>query len=312
MMARRQRHGVAILMALLVVALAGGVLGVCARRSAQSALAAGEDLQQLQLRWAGIGIREVILPQLPGLLERARRPHEEPALSTELALTLGCLDVRVLIADEQAKANVNTLGSQMDDASLAQTLQQLQAMSHQPLAVEIRAAARATRRPTLARPSASAAQSSNPRRARSSGPGQIAPTGDGRFVSFDQFIRFDHPRRLLVDPARSLAGQITCWGDGRINWHVADEPALRAVLGNLLSGAQVRKLMDLRRKPDLKAGQAIAELALTKEKAEAVAALLADQSQCHSAWVVLSNRQRQWYRLYVTQGEGGRQWSYAW
>jgi len=284
MTTRRRQRGVALLMALLVVALVGGVLAVCARRSAQAALAAGEDLQQLQVRWAMISARQVLLPRCPELLDQVKVEHQPWPRLRAVKLAMGRLDLELVVADEQAKANLNLLARQMDDPSLLQVLQEFQGMCHQPLGIELSAPAAGSRIPP-----------------------------EDRFASYEQFIRFDHPRQLLADLETSLVGQVSCWGDGRLNWHKSTELAMKTVLSRHLSAAQIRKLLDLRQRDGLGAKMAIRELTLPKEKAQAVAELLTDGSDCHSLWVVAQDPQRQWHRLLVTQGSrGGREWTFAW
>jgi hypothetical protein len=202
------------------------------------------------------------------------------------------LEFHLVIGDEQAKANVNTLARRIGQMGLAASLNDLQADRRNALAVQLR--------PTKADGSPSSVLARE-------------------YSSLDQVLAYRHPSELvdLDAPEESPSARITCWGSGRLNFKRAELVVMQEVLAGLLTATQLYDLDQFRRKePDCTLQEAIRHLKLSREQVALVASALTDCSYCHSLWLVAEGRSRRWYRLYVCQeddaGANLRQQAFAW
>src|SRR5690349_6208254 len=108
-------------MTLVLIAITGLLLAGLARRSMQLALDAAEAQQELQRRWGGITCQRYAFKHADRLLsEPAVAIDDQNALPptrlkyASFQLELGGVRFDLLLADENAKANLNTIYERRD------------------------------------------------------------------------------------------------------------------------------------------------------------------------------------------------------
>ena len=267
-------------MALLVIALAGVIMAATARRSCLEAVAANTALEDLRRRWGALSLQRALADRCEEMILAAEAAGEirieGPVTRVEHRLKLAGMDWRLVVADEQAKANVNAIHLRQGDAGVRAALTQL-------LGADLAGSAVALR-PTPA---------TDPRRKQTRPYGSLGQVFDG-----------DWAGGLLRPPDSRPAGidRITCWGDGRINLRRACPEALRAATVGALDETQVGKLLAMREDiPGLSLSEALDRLELTRRQRAAAEAVLTGRSGCHSLWIVGRTSQRQWRRLVVVE-----------
>jgi type II secretory pathway component PulK len=281
-------------MALMVLVVAGVMLAAMARQSCQEALLAGAAREQLQARWGSRGLQAAILPQAQDIfLTRQDSGVVSPRIDARF--DLGGMSFQVVLSDEQAKLEVNTFYRANGQQGLMTALQTLQQDMAKPLGIALTPSPSITSRPASTAPASEQLE----------------------FTCFDQLLRFDSPRQLLGSGTKEgVAGRITCWSSGLVNFVRADAPVLKIKLAGALDDDQIARILQYRqRHPDVTYDDIVKELALTPAKAQEVRALLTDQSAGYSLWVVAHSPTRDYYRLYVlaSQEDGVRELrSYAW
>lgn len=283
----RHADGFVLLMALLLIVVAGMTMAGAARVSLGRSMQAKAAADGLQLRWGQLSCQAALLPQARELLEQTQQDSLEPVASVPITVSLGGVTFEVLVADEQAKININTLYQRTDRQTTEQSIKDVLRQSEGP--------------PVMVK--------LHPLKSQGVSVGTESPIMAG-FGSLEQ--AFDATAAELIgsatdpNPASRL---FTCWGDGKLNFHRAPRVALRAICAGLLNDREVERLMTARQiTPDLSLEQALNTLALTKEKQGKLANLLTDTSSWFSLWIVARDERRAWHRLTVfasTQPEGG-------
>jgi hypothetical protein len=297
-MKRTRQPGYVLVMVLVVLAMAGSVLAASACRTSRQVLDAGESERRLQRKWLNASAQKVVLDRAEEILigepDIAGRPsYDPPAVARRFTLAAGGVTFDLVVADEQAKANVNMLAKRRaDTGNLDEALRVLQADSRTFLPVRLRPS------PT--------------RKVR-------ATTVPIIYETFDQCLALDGPWQLVSAEAteRAAGDAITCWGGGKINFKRASLAAMREVCSGCLDDGQVDTLVRLRgQDPKTTLSGALALLKLSEKTRDEAMAVLTDASHCHSLWVIARDTTRDYYRLYVDQYgdpdcETGR-YTYAW
>lgn len=287
----RSTRGFALLMVLLVVALAGTVLAMAARRSCTLATEAAAAQQRLQTDWGAQSIRASLLPKAEAVLAADTPEKGRAPASARRALVLGGVRFNLLFGDEQAKANVNLLEQRHGHQGLDMRLQTLQEDPRQRVRVDLR-------------------------------PGPDQPVARGappmRYWSLDQVFLFSRPADLVDAGATCAAtGPITLWSSGPVNFRRASRAVLREVLAGAMPDSQIEELVRAAEtSPRESLGDALRQAGGDGRQMQAARQLLAETSACHSLWVVAHGTTRNWYRLYVERaGEtknGPTGWAFEW
>ena len=283
--------GFVLLMVLVVLAVAGSLLGVSARRTGEAVLEAGVAARELQRTWAMRSLQAGCLPRAEAIL-LARAPEDGPAPATVwTTVRLGETPFDVVVSDEQAKANVNLLAAARGRAAVRASVSRL-SDGRWPLQVLLRPVVQA-----------SGAIHTPPR----------------VYASLEQVFASASPADLLGDDAdrRGPSERVTCWGSGRVHVRRAGRPVLRETLQETLTEAQLARLVTLREEmPEADIETLLRELELKEAEAAAVRARLVETSTCHSLWLVARGRTRRWFRLTVEEqgdaaNDAGR-WTFVW
>ncbi len=254
------------------------MLASTARRCCRESLQTASDLRQLQVRWGTISCRNAILPKAEQLLNERAAELEAPVSKTEKVISLGNMKFRLVISDEQAKANINMISSMKGKDGLQKSLQQLQADQNPPLLLKLPI---------------------NDSNASGGNKAKIA------YTCFDQIFVDAHPSDFLKlnDHQQVLTDRITCWSDGRVNFRRADPLVLREMLRGFLTESQVTELQQrCLDTPDITLYEAVKQLDLGRTKAMAAGSILTDTSNSHSLWIIVEGKTRNWYSFSVSNG----------
>ena len=310
---RKPVRGMALLVVLVVIALAGTVLTMLARQSCERAVLAAQEASALQGRWGQTGCRAVYLPVAERLIDEARRDGAPPTTAVRRSITLGGVRFDVVVADEQAKANANRLLARGKSDGLAQSLRRLMADQRRPLAIRLRPG--------------------QPR------PGLISKAPQ-HYVSFDQLFDAAPPEVLLADDrgaaVASAIDRVGCWGSGQLNVRRAERLVMHEMLEGVLNERELDLLLRLREEsPQFTLDDFFARLreldaaepheesptdkaaaARREEQQRPVREAVTDTSRCHSLWTVYGDGARRRYRLDVVQ-EGdpendAQEWLFTW
>ena len=103
------RHGYVLVTTLVLLMLAATLLVGIGRASVRQAVRARVAQDELQRRWGTASCREAVLPYAEGLLRAEEGRRRGPVPSLRRRVTLGGQAFDLVVADEQAKANVNVL-----------------------------------------------------------------------------------------------------------------------------------------------------------------------------------------------------------
>ncbi len=285
---RRKDRGFALLMSLVLIVLAGVALAGVARRSVSEALDAQSAAEALKRRWAVISITAALQGRAEQLLqaaERGRMPIERgeyekpPVPELRRRFELAGVSVELIIADEQAKANVNDLYEAHDLAGTLPLVRKLIDDADLPDGRRINPMLRKTAIAVDAQRSVLS-----------------------QFGSYGQVFDTPDPADLIGPaPGEGLASRLTCWADGGLNIRRASPEAIEAVcrrpLGQIATRALINAIHDDPYRPLVETLKAVA-LSVDMDEDQA-AGLLIDRSACHALWVVTRTPRRAWYDLAI-------------
>lgn len=290
---RRRQPGFALLLALVLVLLAGVALASVARRSTHAALAAHNAEDQLKRNWAVASISATLLPHAERLLDDAElgvafeesEPGvylNDPTPRRRISCRLAGIDYDLLITDEQAKVNLNRMLRMTSRSETEAAAGRL-----------VRSAATTGRLEMRLRPMSGVA--APPTRGR-------APEKIG---GFGQVFASPDPRQLVgVDRRPGATSRITLWGDGKLNFRRADADTIEAFCTEPLGPAMVKDLLEARRDDaHLRLAAALRQIEVEPEERARVERYLTDYSLCHGIWVVARGPQRSWYTLVIGESK---------
>ena len=278
------RGGYVLVMTLGLLALAAIASVGLARHSLRLVAAAQQADDDLQHRWGTFSIRYVLLDRAAAILAAQVPPDQadlppwpKPARVT-VSFALGDQTFAVTLADEDAKADLNTIYARDKSNTLA-----------------------AIRR--LTRDAATSAVQV-----------RLVPENNSRaaFRSWGQV--FD----LAAMPAENntaavvaaASRDLTCWGTGKMNLRTAGDAALRVVASLALPTNKAAELVELRKQwGGHRVNELLDELELRRPQYLAIGRLLATESRSYSLSLTVENGHRRWAYLFV---DNGNPHTFAW
>lgn len=308
--------GFVLLLTLVVLALAAVVMVDVSRRGVEHAAAAAEAGHDLQRRWGVASARAAVLPRVDAILDDERRRRGEPVAELAVALDLGEQRFGLVVADEQAKVNLNAVYREHG----------------------LDAATRAVAAAVGSAPGSPIADlKPDPRSGRGGGPaiaGTIAEEIPGMlpgaaavvpFGSWSQVFRDPAPDALLRtdEDRRRPVASVTCWGDGRLNLMRASRDAIASRAGRLLSSGDIDRLIEGRDQlfraesgPDDRSDEQtdpgstaspatppeaslLAVLDLTDRQREALGDIFTEESHCRSLTMLIEHEGRRYRELAI-------------
>jgi hypothetical protein len=235
----KRRGAFVLVMVLALLTVCALCLAGLARRSLEASEQAASAQTDLQRRWGIVSCERTYLPLAKDVLEAeaAKLPAQGqvwplPA-SVSAQFDFGELHFSVLLADEDAKANLNAISRSNPDGigTVASLLESMMAGA-EGLAVNIQPL------PTQNSANQAANGSSRSTNAFRSW-GQIFESPNGGCPG-------DFAARL-----RDATRDITCWGSGRVNIARASDEAIRLVCGNQITPDILAKLLAHRHEPGI-------------------------------------------------------------
>ncbi len=278
------RQGFVLVMVLILLTVAAISLSGLARRSLQLAADAADAQADFERRWQTSTLQQALLANVESLL--ANQPQHVPEdvqtwplpSFVEGRIMAGEYQYHFLLADEDAKVNVNQILRQKPDAWM-------------PVVMTLSQSANAGGLLPAVSP-VSSRQGQNRATLQSWGQVFQSKQQDSSEASGPQI--------------RDATRQLTCWGSGRLNVKRASDEAISALCNLVLSDRVVGQLIQERSTGDLTGiDDLISRLELKAEERFAFQRLLTDRSNCFTLWLNVSNGQREWTRLVVSQSSRG-------
>ena len=285
----KHRSGYVLLMVLASTALVGLLLLGIAQRSLELARQAQESAGALQSRWGNLSLQHVVLDRAERHLAEARRQQDFLASRQGTSLTprrvgrisgritLGETTFRWILADEQAKLNLNTLVASRGNAFARGLLRQ--------------------------HFSADLAGSLSP--VWNSGPKSdtITPLQSwGQIVDFSRLGQANSIyERLLTE-----GDMFTCWSPGgQVSYHNASDEVLQEVVRLGTNSSIAIEIVQLREDYPDKPLEEVLDLADTRdEQRSRLLTLLTEYSSSHSLWILSAQHTQQRERLVVRERYG--------
>ena len=263
-----QPRGYVLILTLGLLALAATLLVGVARASLRHAVAAREAVDALQRRIGVRSCQSVVLPHAGDILIRQEQWRKAPVAVVRRSVNLGEQRFDLVVADEQAKANVNALIERSPDGA-ASRLREL---------LEPTGVARAVR-------------------LRQAPLGSFGDVFDGVPVETLAGGRGGRPAALDL---------VTCWGNGSINAGRAPESVLRIASNPALGQNEVAQLLQLRQ--NRFKGVSAGDLSVPVGPVERITKLFSQSnapgsrtsggltvgSSCFSLWVIVRDGRRAW------------------
>jgi type II secretory pathway component PulK len=248
-------------MTLAVVAVTTAALAIVTTRVLHRSLAIERAASELQRRGALESCQRVILPMAEQILAAREKRLGTPVSEAATTLRIGDADLTIVVADEQAKFEVNTALTERGEDSCAAAVEDLldHASANQKWAFRLTPIS--TDDPSLR-----------------------------RLVGFGQVFPDATPEQICAPGQDDLApvALVTLWGSGAVNIARAPASVLRARLDGLCSAINIDRLASAREQnPKLKADEALRILQISERQRKTAARALTDHSECHS--VRLSN-----------------------
>jgi hypothetical protein len=277
------RRGFVLVLVLVVILLAGMGLARHARGSARAAIRSASSADDLQRKWATATIQRAVLPQVERLIQITQAQQRRPVPHMDLSFTLASMPVRLRLADEQAKANINTLSRSGGISRVRESLWLLQSSlaTHFPLKL-------------------------SPRLSYTDMSIEIASTP---YVHYDQFIGTYRPAQLIDDLGTPvLTDRVTCWGTGKLNVFRAAPESVKVMLKGYLKRDAIAKLLQWRdRNADGTLTELMREAELSADAQNELIEILCDYSMCHSLHIRIGEPQRRHHVRFIRKSTGSKQ-----
>jgi len=263
-----------VTLALLV--LAATLMVLVGRATLRRAGAAREAADDLQRRWGATSCRLAVMPAIESVLVDQQRKLNGPVAVHRARLRLGEQTFDLVLADEQAKANLNVLLDEGDLRTIETRMRETLTGTGIGQRVRLRPG------PTIV----STVHAAGGEGRNTSTAPTTRPLLPQRVTGFGQIFD-DVPPSQLID----ASDWVTCWGNGLVNARRAPPAALK--LATSLSGVEIAALLRLREGPTpgglLKSANIRPRPGLH----------LAEGSACHSLWIVARSRRREWHYFSV-------------
>ncbi|MCO8121763.1 type II secretion system protein GspK [Stieleria sp. TO1_6] len=283
---RTKRRGYVLLVVLAVLVLMVTVLATLSKLSLRRGLAAADAQLRLQQRWGADSIEAALLPRAAKLFDRLQQQADQQRTETGLAvpfpgplrdvITIGGVTFDIVIADEDAKLNLNRV---YHSGGQQQTLTAINDLVGPTASRAVRLVPAV--RPLQQSPPVESDESSEeiPRALRSWG------------EVFDLVAL----REIVGDDAAlpNVTDQITCWGGGALNIRRASDQAIQTAAATVLSDAGARRLVSRYRDgAPMNAAILIQQEADSETQRSRLRRMLAETSTHFSLWIDASTTGR--------------------
>lgn len=279
---------------LALITLAAILLTGIARYSLAIALDASAAEENLQRRWAELTCQRVLLTNAASIftpIDPVESKDSPPSLlPTEIRgqLRLGRITLVFCLAAENAKANVNVVADEGGKAKLQQAIRDL-SLGDIPISVRLLP---------------------NKDSAREFPLSQYESWGQV-FALDEEVATHDIPELVMTS-----TGQLTCWGNGRLDLRRASDGAVSTICGLAVGESVVKQLLKARSEvPDWKLSQLLIELKLPEKELTQLKNLLEENTSCYSLWIRSSSGKRVGYGLFIRDESTDSKkhyWTFIW
>jgi len=271
------RRGYVLILTLGLITLTAMSLTAMARYSLALASSAREAAEDLQIRWGVLSARHVLLARAGDILNSKVRPNEavtppwpKPA-NVSASFHLKDQKFTVLIGDEDAKLNLNTIYARKRD----QVLPAVRRISHASGSFSIRLV-----------------------------PEKLARVAFGSWGQVFDLGKVSNTNDLAIR-LRDLTRTTTLWGSGRLNLRRASDAAVYEVAQLELSTKDASELVSLRKNwSGQSTDDLLSQLALRRPELLAANRLFSAESRNYSVWIEINNGQRTRSYEYLDDGGG--------
>lgn len=283
-----QSRGFVLLWTLALLVLVAVVLGGIVRRSTQLATQAVDAREQLQAKWAMASCRQVLLPAAESLLQQEEKKQRHPLSSISIQQQLGDVHLRIEIADEQAKINLNSAYAQFGPQRAASLVRSItrNARSEVPVLLNPDPRSPASKdTPTTSSPTTKPSAATQP-----AAVARVPPFGCWSQI-------FDAQRAAEIPTAFA---DLTCWGDGRLNLRRASPEAARAFVPLFMPLASVQHILQARvQSPNESVSYWLKMGTQAATQPTVNASWITDTSACHSISVYAQSGGQTWHEMTI-------------
>lgn len=281
--------GIALVLVLAILVLAGVTLAGLSRVSLRQAVQTKQAEKELQTRWGIRSLRVALLPQAEAILNADETVSEKPIVTARRRITLGRQTFDLMVGDEQAKLNIGHVYQRADAATAERAVLDLTRTATLSVVPHLR--------PVIPREIKAQLNSGGLRGVE---PPAVLGCWEQVFSLRPQAMAAgrhsvserDLLHRALGDGGPLGAGKlfdhITLWGDGKLNFRRASPEVMRFTAASMAQGFDANRLLELRNSnPGMDADEALHQLSDTPtEQRGKAAALFTQGSRCHSLWII--------------------------
>ncbi len=310
-MKRRHPHrsGYVLLLVLLLLTLAAAALAAACRGSLDRSVRAARATEELQHRWGTISCREALLLDAENVLQRAELAGVSAQGQARARFSLGAEQFEVVISDEQAKVNINSLYARFGKDGAERAAKALGRAHGGHLVPKLLIAVKPSRQEATPRVEAPNADNSDNAETREESGRVVCVMG-----SWGEVFPGVEPIDLLPRD-NSPTVDLTCWGDGRLNFRRASRLSLSEICSPALSAKQIDSLIASRiTSPETHLPELLAKLQLTDAVVRKLTARLTEDAWCHSLWIVSHADPKTWSQFSVRDGDEtyGETYQFLW
>lgn len=304
------RRGVLLLIVMACILIAGLAMVAISRQSLRMATDSIHAEQELQRRWGVASMQRTLLKAAPKILDDLEKqsriagstgPHPS-VVSTEVLL--GGVKFDALIADEQAKLNLNLAYHLRGESHVRQMAERLKGGGELRLRV------------TAEVPSAGLASRTRP--SDEDDEDEDSPPPPPAFRNWGQVFDLTHAHSTSTQSSSFGRGgtwqlptatqKLTCWGRGEVNLARASDEVVVETCRPLLGPGVARRLVnEYREYPDRSLQQTALKLKMDERDTLQLGQLVTTRSSTFSLWLNVSSPggNQQWFAVTSRKDEDG-------
>ena len=287
---RQKRRGYVLLVVIATSVLVITVLSTLAKVSLRRGLQAADAQRALQLRWGAITLERSMTSAIPKLFEAREKlaiengTTDPPPTTIRAAITLGGVTFDMLLGDEDAKLNVNTIyhhgGASRAEQIIGRSMGPM--MPGTIRLIPVVEAMNVSREQTIF------ADDDAETDAEGDEDEDVVPGLPDAFRSWGEVFDVAMIQRQTGSTAAlpNVTTGVTLWGNQTLNIRRASDEAILATVGLVVQDGGARKFLErFRKNPTLALG-VILQSEITDEDDRAdVAKLLSETSNNFSVWI---------------------------
>lgn len=272
-----KRSGFVLVMTLVLIVIVAITTVSLARVSLQRAIMAVDAQAELEHEWAAKSCRLVLLDGADELFEGLERQHLEDERDWPSPRTFGDVfalngvQYRVLLSDENAKVNINSLSKKLPNQAEAIVRHLVDNTGDLPF---------------LGLPAAL----------------EEAEKEDLLIGSWGEVFQMEEIFQTgQVDAFLAATEHVTCWGNGRVNVRRIGDRALLEIGKELADPSAAIDLVDFRRNATEPDSRQLRQ-SMADARDNELPSWFTDRSSCYSLWIEVDDGKRKWYHLGIVGG----------